>query len=55
MHAEQADNSEMNDLSGHLIGCETIRRKGARQKTSCSAGISFGKLRIAIKRVSHGI
>ena len=55
MHAEHADNSEMTGLSGHIIGCATIARQGARQKTSWSVCISFGKPRLVIKRVAHGI
>ena len=27
MRAEHADNSALNELSGHVIGCATIRRK----------------------------
>ena len=55
MHAKHADNSEMNGLSGHIIGCVTITCKGARQKTSWSVCISFGKPRLAIKGLAHGI
>jgi hypothetical protein len=55
MHAEHADYSEMNDLSGHMIGCAIIRREGAQQKASQSRSISFGKPRLAIKRVARGL
>ena len=55
MHAKHADNSEMNGLPKYMIGCVTIKCIGARQKRSWLMCISFGELRLAIKRVAHGI
>jgi hypothetical protein len=52
MHAKHADNSELNDLSPHMIGCATITRQGARQ-TSWSVRILIGKPRLAIKHIAH--
>jgi hypothetical protein len=53
MHAEHADSSEMNALSGHMIGCTTKGAKAHDKKASWSGSISLGKPRLAIKRVAH--
>jgi hypothetical protein len=57
MHAEHADNSEVNELSGRVI---VLCNKKRQRTPSWSAGISFklihlGKLRLSIKRVAHGL
>ena len=45
MHAKHADNSELNELSGRVIGCaftvlNTLRGSGKRQNEVRAAGLS---------------
>ena len=55
MHAEHADNSEVNDLSEHMIVLCSNKAPRLITKASWSVSISFGKPGLEIKRVAHGV
>jgi hypothetical protein len=55
MHAEHADNSEVNDLSEHTIVLCSNKAPRLITKASWSVSISFGKPCLEIKRVAYGV
>jgi hypothetical protein len=55
MHAEHADNSEVNDLSEHTIVLCSNKAPRLITKASWSVSTSFGKPCLEIKRVAYGV
>jgi hypothetical protein len=53
MHAKHADNHELNELSGRVIGCAftVLNTLGA----GLCLLLNFAKPRLEIKRVAHGL